>query len=237
MFRPHHPDSPVRRRGWLLGPLLVLGLACGGRSSTGELTPPNDAQAWESRYRAAFDDDYTPEPINLRGRAPHDVRDQRLLAARMGFADVVAQVQVQQVWGRGRYQGRQQQYLEVEIQQPLLMGKLVKGTAERQLLQVTAEDELPGVLQGESLVLFLRWAPGQQPPFHHHLMPIDEAALGYIGALVEDAKEKGVLDSQGVPADKPRRGRRKDKKAKGGKAKGGKAKGGKAKGGKAKGSE
>ncbi len=229
MLRARHHNRIGWRKAWILGPLLGLAMACGTRSPTGELTPPGDAAAWESRYRAAFDDDYTPEPINLRGRAPHDVRDQRLLAARMGFANVVAQVQVQQVWGRGRYQGRQEQYLEIEIEK-LVMGELVKGTAERHLLRVAAEDELPGAMQGQSLVLFLRWAPGSQPQYHHHLMPVDAEALSYIAALVDDAKQNGVLNAQGVPSEKGRRGRKGKGERKGNNKRGrGKSKGGEAK--------
>src|SRR5690606_5795391 len=118
-----------------------------------------------------FDDDYTGQAVHLDGRAPNDVRDQRLFAARLGESHVIAEVKVAQVWGQGRYQGRQDQYLEVEIEQ-LLMGELVKGTSTRQLVLVEGEDPLPGSLQGQSLLLFVRWAPGEEPPYHHHLMPV-----------------------------------------------------------------
>jgi hypothetical protein len=214
------PSIPRARRAprWL-APLLILGLVgglaggCKARSSTGELTPPNDAVQWDARYAETFDDDYTRQALNLRGRAPHDVRDQRLLAARLGHADVIAEVKVLQVWGRGRYQGRQEQFLELEIEK-ILMGELVKGTADRQFLAVKAEDELPGALQGQSLLLFLRWAPGQAPPFRHHLMPVEPEAMGYIAAVIEHAKAEGVLDAEGVPARSGRKGRTKSKKSK-----------------------
>lgn len=195
----------------------MLGGGCKARSTDGTLTPPDDAVAWQSKWRPAFDDDYTSEAIKLDGRAPHDVRDQRLLALRMGHADLMAQVQVQQVWGKGRYQGRQEQFIEVEIEQ-YLIGQPLKGTAERQMLKVLAEDELPGSLQGQTLVLFVRWAPGEQPPYHHHLMPMDEATISFMMARIEHAKAEGVLSSEGVPTDKPGRGakrKRKDRKAKG----------------------
>lgn len=202
---------------WALGLLVGLGLAggCKSRSSTGELTPPNDAAQWETRFADTFDDDFTPQSINLRGRAPHDVRDQRLLAARLGHADVIAAVEVLQVWGRGRYQGRQEQFVEVEIEQ-LLMGELVKGTSDRQFVLVRAEDELPGVLQGQALLLFLHWAPGQAPPYHHHLMPVEPEAMAYLAAVIEHAKGEGVLDADGVPSD---RGRRRKKNEQGKKTK------------------
>lgn len=212
------PVSPrARRIAWRLAPALLLalvanGAACQARSATGELTPPSDAPAWEgSRYRHTFDDDYTREAINLQGRAPHDVRDQRLLAARMGFSHVIAQVKVLQVWGKGLYQGRQDQYLEVEIEQRLL-GDLVKGTSERQLVRVQAEDELPGSLQGRSLVMFLRWDPNGSPPYHHHLMPVEDGAMAYIAALIKSAKAEGVLDEDGVVVEESRRGRKRRQK-------------------------
>lgn len=203
-----------------LGLLVVLGSlgACRARSSTGELTPPNGAPAWDARFADTFDDDYTPQAINLSGRAPHDVRDQRLLAARLGHSDVIAQVKVLQVWGRGRYQGRQDQFLEIEIEQ-LVMGELVKGTADRHFVLVRAEDELPGVLQGQELLLFIHWAPGQVPPYRHHLMPVEPEAMAYLAAVIQHAKAEGVLNSDGVPTDRGRRGKsskkskRKQKKA------------------------
>lgn len=196
--------------------MLALGLVvgCKGRNSTGELTPPSDAEAWDARYAQSFDDDYTRQPINLRGRAPHDVRDQRLLAARMGYADVLAEVKVLQVWGKGRYQGRQAQYLEVEIEE-LLVGRLLEGTSERQFVMVQADDELPGTLQGQSLLLFLRWAPGQVPPYHHHLMPVEPEAMAFIAAVVEHAKTEGVLDAEGVPKEDGRGGKRGKRQKKG----------------------
>ena len=198
---------------WLLAAALVIGPSCKPRSTDGTLTPPSDAAEWESKWRPAFDDDYTAEPINLEGRAPHDVRDQRLLALRMGHADLMARVRVLQVWGRGRYQGQQDQYVEVEIEE-YLINQPIKGTAERQIVKVISEDELPGSLQGRSLVMFLRWAPGDQPPYHHHLMPMDEATIGFMVARIEHAKAEGVLDAEGVPTEK-QGGKRGKKKAAG----------------------
>lgn len=219
---PQRLGNPhARRISWSLAALsLALVLGCKARSASGELTPPGDAESWDPRYVDVFDDDYTRAPIHLDGRAPNDVRDQRLFAARLGESNVVAEVKVEQVWGQGRYQGRQDQFLEVEIQQ-LLLGQLVKGTADTQFLLVEAEDPLPGVLQGQSLLLFLRWAPGESPPYHHHLMPMDSEAMTYIAALIEHAKAEGVLDAEGVPVDdgkgrkKKGRGKRKKKKSKG----------------------
>lgn len=201
------PSVPRARKVlWWLAPLLAVGLVggCKNRRSSGELTPPSDAVAWDSRHAQYYDDDYTRQPINLRGRAPHDVRDQRLLAARLGYSDVIAEVEVLQVWGRGRYQGRQEQYLELEIKQ-LLLGELLDDTNEKQLVVVKAEDDLPGTLQGQSLLLFLRWAPGQVPPYHHHLMPVEPEAMAYIAAVIDHAKSEGVLDDKGVPAASGRR--------------------------------
>lgn len=197
--------------------LLVLGGAgsgCKPRNATGELIPPRDAEPWSASLRQAFDDDFTPEPINLQGRAPHDVRDQQLLAARLGLSSVIAQVQVKQVLGRGRYQGRQDQYVDIELEQ-VLLGELPKGTAERHMLMVKAEDELPGSLQDQSLLLFLRWDAEAEPPYHHHLMPVESEAMTYIGALIEHAKAEGVLDAEGVPVEqggrRSRRSRRTDR--------------------------
>ena len=143
--------------------------------------------------RRPFDDGYTREPVSLAGRAPHDVLDQRLFSARFGYADVLAQVQVQQVWGRGRYEGRQDQYLEVLIEE-VFMGRLPKRTAEQQVLRVRGSEELPGSLKGQQMLLFLRWAPGEQPPYHHHLMPADAELMAHVRAMIEHAKREGVLD-------------------------------------------
>ncbi len=201
----------VRRRSLaaaaVLAALLGLGAAggCKSKSNRGELSPPDDAAAWEERYAVAFDDDYTAAGLELRGRAPHDVLDQRLFGARLGHADLVLLVTVDQVWGRGRYQGRKAQYLDVELGE-VLYGSLPKGTRAQQLLTIDGEDELPGALQGQNLVLFLRWAPGAKPPYHHHLMPANEAIVAYIRSLVRHARQEGALD--GSRKGKRKRGRR-----------------------------
>lgn len=205
----------VAQAGLVLGVLTIGVAGCRHGSKTGELAPGGDVAAWEHRFAVAFDDAYTREPINLVGRAPHDVLDQRLFAARLGHASIVAKVSVDQVWGRGRHEGDQDQYLDVTIDR-VLMGELPKNTNEQQLLPVRANDELSAALQGEDMILFVRWAPGAKPPFHHHLMPSDPELEGYIEALVEHAQGEGVLDGSGTVASK-RGKKKKKKKAKGGK--------------------
>lgn len=185
---------------------LVFSLpACKSRRTHGELFPPDDAPTWEGRFAVAFDDDYTAEDLELRGRAPHDVLDQRLFASRLGYAAIVALVRVDQVWGRGRYQGRKDQYLDVTIGE-VLLGELPKGTRNEQLLRVTGEDDLPGDLQGQGLVMFLRWAPGDAPPYHHHLMPAEGAIVQYMRTLVKHAKAEGALDGKGGKRKRRRKG-------------------------------
>ncbi len=169
--------------------------ACKARRAHGELFAPGDAPAWETRFAVAFDDDYTAEDLELRGRAPHDVLDQRLFASRLGYAAIVALVRVDQVWGRGRYQGHKDQYLDVTMGE-VLLGRLPKGTRNEQLLRVTGEDDLPGDLQGKALVVFLRWAPGDTPSYHHHLMPAEEGIVRYIRTLVKHAQSEGALDGK-----------------------------------------
>ena len=209
--------------GLVLTASVLLEPGCRQGSRNGELSPPGDAPAWEGRFSVAFDDAYTREAINLVGRAPHDVLDQRLFAARLGHAAIVARVSVDQVWGRGRHEGDQDQYLDVTIEQ-VLMGQLPKNTNDQQLLPVRANDELSADLLGAEMILFVRWAPGEKPPFHHHLMPSDPALEGYIDALIDHAQVEGVIDASGQVAGggsrKARRGRKakKDRKAK---AKGG----------------
>jgi hypothetical protein len=193
---------------------LVLALgACRDRNGGAQLHPPSGAPEWEPRFAVAFDDGYTREPINLTGRAPHDVLDQRLFAARLGHAAIVALVSVEQVWARGRYQGSQDQYLDVTIEE-VMLGELPRGVADEQLVRIVGTEELPGTLQGEKMLMFVRWAPGDQPAYHHHLMPADGEAVAYVGALVEHAKAEGVLDDDGAirkrPGRKKRRRRKKD---------------------------
>jgi len=199
--------SLVRAVVWF-GLALFVSMAggCKNRHRTGELYPPDDAPAWETRFAVAFDDDYTAESLQLEGRAPHDVLDQRLFAARVGYAAIVALVRVEQVWGRGRYQGRKHQYVDVEIEE-VLLGDLPKNTRPDQMLAITGEDELSGDLQGATLVLFVRWAPGERPPFHHHLMPATDEIVAYIRALVRHATEQGELGGAGKRKRK-RRARR-----------------------------
>lgn len=184
---------------------VLLGLgACKSKQERGQLYPPDDAPAWEDRYRVAFDDDYTAADLELRGRAPHDVFDQRLFNARLGYAAIIVLVRVEQVWGKGRYQGKKDQFLDVELGE-VLNGTLPKGTETSQLLKITGEDDVPGDLQGKELVLFVRWAPGVEPPYHHHLMPATDDIVVYIRALVKHAREEGMLDGNGARKRKRKR--------------------------------
>lgn len=199
----------------LLALALALPLAggCKGRnsktSSLAELNPPKNAPAWESRFAVAFDNSYTPTEVNLQGRAPNDVLDQQLFQARLGHAAVVVLVRVGQVWGKGRYQGRQTQYLELELGE-VLLGSLPKDAPERVMLQVQSTDELPGALNDDIMLLFLRWDRETEPPYHHHLMPADQELIALIKAMVKHAQVEGVLDNKGdeKKPGKRRRGRK-----------------------------
>lgn len=184
---------------------LLLGLAaCKSKQERGQLYPPDDAPAWEDRYRVAFDDDYTAADLELRGRAPHDVTDQRLFNARLGYAAIIVLVHVEQVWGKGRYQGKKDQFLDVELGE-VLNGELPKGTESSQLLKITGEDDVPADLQGKDLILFVRWAPGTEPPYHHHLMPANEGIVDFIRVLVKHARAEGMLDGSGARKRKRKR--------------------------------
>lgn len=207
----------------LLGLCLIGSGGCKNRrdkqgGTLSELRPPKDAEPWESRYAVAFDDSYTPTSINLQGRAPNDVLDQQLFQARLGYAAVVALVQVEQVWGRGRYQGRQSQFVEVEVGETLF-GTLPKDAPERLMIEVDRSDELPGALKGEIMLLFLHWDSESEPPYHHHLMPADEEVVALIKAMVKHAQDEGVLNAKGDEAKA-----RKGKKGRKGKGKGRKGK-------------
>ncbi len=203
----------VRQRTTIVAALLALALVGGCKNrknqagTLADLAPPKDAPAWESRYAVAFDDSYTPTSINLQGRAPNDVLDQQLFQARLGHAAIVVLVRVEQVWGRGRYQGRQTQYLELEVGE-ILLGSMPKDTPERLMLEVTSIDELPGALKGEVMLLFLRWDAESEPPFHHHLMPADEELVALIKAMVKHAQAEGVLDARGDEKKSGKRRRR-----------------------------
>lgn len=172
-----------------------------------ELRPPRDAPAWESSHAVAFDDSYTPTPINLQGRAPNDVRDQQLFQARLGYADIVVLTRVEQVWGRGRYLGRQNQFLELELGD-VLLGALPKDAPEQLMLEVESTDELPGALKGEIMLLFLRWDAKSEPPYHHHLMPADEQLVALIKAMVNHARAEGALNAKGDGKGKANKRRR-----------------------------
>ena len=192
----------------------LLCVGCKSRNRTGELSPPDGAAEFEGKFRKAFDDDYTHHPVKLTGRAPNDVIDQRLFAARMGYSDLVMLCSVIHVWGKGQHEGRQEQFLEVELGDVLLGGKLPKGTFPEQQLVITGEDDLPGKLQNAKLIMFLKWAPGEIPPYHHHLMPADKDTLAYINAMVQHAKDEGVLSEAGAPTGRRKRPRGRKARAK-----------------------
>ncbi len=197
-------------------------MGCNGcknrKNPSGELVAPNNAEAWEARYAVAFDDDYTRHKLNLTGRAPNDVLDQRLFQSRLGHANFVALVRVEQVWGKGRYEGRQDQYLDVEVGE-VLLGEINKNADERQLIRLESEDELPGSLRGDVMLLFLRWSPGENPPYHHHLMPADPDTLELIKAMVRHARSEGVLTKSGKENTRGKTRRKRQERKEGRKAK------------------
>lgn len=196
-----------------LAVLAAMATGCKAKNPRGELRPPSKAEAWEDRLSPAFNDDYTRDAVNLKGRAPNDVFDQRLFAARMGFADLIVVAKVEQVWSRGRYEGRQNQYLDLKLGD-VLLGELPKETAPEQLVEVESEDELPGSLQGRAMLFFVRWAPEEEPPYHHHLMFADEETIAYVQAMVKHARDEGELGGSGR-----RKRKRRTKRAGGGKKK------------------
>ena len=177
--------------------------------------PPPSAGGGGAASSKSFDDSYTPTAVNLQGRAPNDVTDQQLFQARLGYAQIVLLVRVEQVWGKGRYQGRQDQFIEVEIGE-VLLGSLPKNAPEQIMIEVASSDELPGALKDETMLLFLRWDRESEPPYHHHLMPADEDLVALINAMVKHAQAEGVLNAKGDEAsdgERRRARKRKDKKA------------------------
>lgn len=188
--------------GWWRGAALALLLGCARKPATGELAPPPGTDPWDERLGVIFDDHYTGVPVRLVGRAPSDVADQRRFAQRLGYADLVALVTVDQVWSRGLYGGAPKQRLDVTLGR-VLLGELPKGTTTGQVLELRGEDELPAALAGRVMLLFLHWAPGERPAFHHHVMPADDDMIALIEAMVRHARAEGQLE-----AKKPRRTRR-----------------------------
>ena len=195
------PDVPMMA---LVGVGLVAGVpGCARRHARGDLAPPPDAAAWDPVQDIIFDDHYTQTPLELSGRAPGDVIDQRRLAQRLGFADIVALVTVDQVWSRGLHDGVPRQRLDVTIDR-VLLGALPKGTRKEQVLELRGGEDLPAALTGRVMLMFVRWAPGDGPGYHHHLMPADDNVLAWVTAMVRHARELGKLDA----VEKPRKRRR-----------------------------
>jgi hypothetical protein len=182
----------------------------------GPLEAPAGAGTFEARFAVAFDDKYTHTPIEMGGRAPNDVMDQRLFAARVGHADIVMEVTVQQVWGRGRYQGRPEQYLDVALGD-VLIGELPKRTAKEQLMRVDDESDLSGVEEGQRMLLFLRWDASSDPSYRHHLMPRDPEILSLLSAMVAHAEDAGVPVAGDKKARRKAKKKRKRDKAREGK--------------------
>lgn len=189
-------------RRWIAALAVSLALVGCARGGRGELTPPAGAPQWDPLFDGVFDDHYTAIPVQLTGRAPGDVIDQKRFAQRLGHADLVMLVTVDQVWSRGLYAGTPQQRASVSLGQ-VLRGELARGVRGEQVLELRGGDVLPAELGGQVMLLFLRWAPGEGAGFHHHLMRADEEILTLIDAMVRHARAAGQLEGP-----KTRRGRR-----------------------------
>ena len=189
------PRSLSLCRRWALVAAVAL---VGCRSLGRDLTPPADAPRFQARDAASFNDGLTAVPVRMVGRAPGDVQDQRLFAERLGHASLVVLVEVLSAWERRRPGKPTERYVEVRLGEALLH-EVPKRTRAEQTLLVRSEDPLPSDLLGRSFILFVRWAPGERPAFHHHLMSADDDSVALIRAMVRHAEEAGAL---------PRRGRR-----------------------------
>ncbi|MCA9636902.1 MAG: hypothetical protein KC420_12825 [Myxococcales bacterium] len=188
----------ARQRGWrALGApvgfalLLGLGATSGCKPKEVPLAPPAGTPAMDPTHAAYFDDGLTATPVVLVGRAPADVVDQGLFAHRLGHADLVVVVTIEDMWERSRGKGAQRG-VEVELGE-VLLGEVPKRTSARQELRVVTQDPLPGELRGQRFILFVRWSPGERPPERHHLMVADDATIEVIEAMVAHATEAGAL--------------------------------------------
>lgn len=162
-------------------------------SSSGELGAPAGASAWDSRLDQLFDDRFTPTAVELTGRAPGDVLDQRRFSQRLGYANVIVLVTVDQVWSRTLFGGQPQQRVEVTLGRTL-RGSLPRKTTPSQVLVLRQAEELPADAVGRVMLMFVAWAPGEIPAYHHHLMPADEKVIELIEAMVRHARKAGKLD-------------------------------------------
>ncbi|MCA9658181.1 MAG: hypothetical protein KC486_07545 [Myxococcales bacterium] len=199
-----------RRAHWrLLGGLaLVLSLGFGlGACKPKErpLAPPAGTPAMDVSHVAYFDRGITTAPVVLVGRSPSDVVDQRLFGQRLGYADLVVVATVEESWERRRG-ADVRHFVQVRLGEPLLY-ELPKKTAETLRLEVVSEDPL-GDLRGETFVLFVRWSPGERPPFRHHLMIADQETIELIQGMVGHAIEAGQLDRRAGKRKKGRGGKR-----------------------------
>ena len=190
----------------LVGALVVLAApACKNKSGT--LEPPRGAAAWDPEYARFFDDGLTELPVTLSGRAPNDVRDQKRFGMRLGYSDLVILTEVSQSWSRGLGERRQKHYVEVKLKRVLLQQERVK-IPESETLRLVRDRPIPGDVQGQEMLLFLRWAPGEQPAYHHHLLIASEEMISTIEAMVKHAKREGQFGSK-AERRKARREKRK----------------------------
>lgn len=180
-----------------LGLALLGGFGAAGcrRGSSSELGAPGGASAWDSRLDQLFDDRFTPSAVELTGRAPGDVLDQRRFSQRLGYANVIILVTVDQVWSRTLFGGEPQQRVEVTLGRAL-RGSLPRKTSPSQVLVLRGAEELPADAVGRVMLMFIAWAPGEIPAYHHHLMPADEKVIDLIEAMVRHARKEGKLDEE-----------------------------------------
>ncbi len=192
---------------------LVASAAPACKNKSGTLEPPRGADAWDPEYARFFDDGLTELPVTLSGRAPNDVRDQKRFGMRLGYSDLVILTEVSQSWSRGLGERRQKHYVEVKLKRVLLQQDRVK-IPESETLRLVRDRPIPGDVQGKEMLLFLRWAPGEQPAYHHHLLIASDEMISTIEAMVKHAKREGQFGSK-AERRKARRDKRKQAEADG----------------------
>ena len=79
----------------------------------------------------------------------------------------------------------------------MLLGELPKKTRPHQEHPVETRTGLPPTMQDGTYVLFLRWAPGDTPDFHHHML----VATDEVVETIEVGERVGAvaIDDQGRP--------------------------------------
>lgn len=188
----------ILRRRYSILPILLLvaAAACAACGATMSRASKKHAKPWDPKLAPVFDDSSDPCTPWMTSDEPWAIKERELLTQRGMKADIIAVGQVQDVEDT-RFGSTTRQTTLSFLVSRILRGKEsdLPGGQTTVLLSASRLEDAGALkrIMGKASLLFLRWLPGDKPPFHWHVACLSEGVLEYTkNVLRKRDEEEGV---------------------------------------------